>query len=60
MINFWIDECVAHFQIPISGNHSTFLNKRSKPISGFEKLWGCKKKNVEVQEKEANNASRII
>jgi len=45
MIQFWIDESVAHSQIPIFGNHGVlFSNKRLRPILGFRKLWGCRKK----------------
>jgi len=25
MIQFWIDESIAHFQIPISGNHGALF-----------------------------------
>jgi len=46
-IQFWIDEFVAHFQIPIFGNHNAlFSNKKLRPVSRFRKLLGCKKKNA--------------
>jgi len=43
MIHFWIDESVAHFQIP----------KLWRSVSKFTKLWGCRKKNVGAQEETA-------
>jgi len=30
-----------------------FSNKRPRPVSRFIKLWGCRKKNVRMQEEEA-------
>jgi len=30
-----------------------FSNKMSRPVSGFRKLWGCRKINEGVQEEEA-------
>jgi len=46
MIHFQIDESITHFQIPIS-------NKRWRSILRYIKLWGCRKKNVGMQEETA-------
>jgi len=44
MIHFQIDKSVAHSQI----------SKLWGSVSEFTKLWGCRKKNVEVQEETAS------
>jgi len=43
MIHFQIDESVTHSQIP----------KLLRLVSEFTKLWGCRKKNIGVQEETA-------
>jgi len=49
MIHFWIDESVTHSQIP----------KLWRSVSEFTKLWGCRKKNVRVQEETAFHLGHI-
>jgi len=48
MIHFWIDESVAHSQIP----------KLWGSVSEFTKLWTCRKKTVGVQEETTKKNSR--
>jgi len=40
-IQFWIDESVAHSQIPISDNHNALFQIKDL---GFRKLWGVGRK----------------
>jgi len=51
MIQFWINEFVAHSQIPISGNHGALFQ-----IKGQGQFWDLK--NCGLQEEKRRGAGR--